>query len=403
MKRGRLFCTLVILLVCLGALYVTASAANPHTHKICGSDTETNCGTVHASVTYRAKSSLSNNNSDELPAGNYYLTKDVTVSGQLNVFGNVRICLNGFTLQAKDGGTVFFVGEGGTLTICDCVGTGKLCGSTGYILQNYGGTATVANCTMEGRYGVENWQELVVIGSTVPAVVQKQYTTAPHATFRGSVLKGGLTNYYTGSDVTLIDTAVQYADGTPGEVRMSGSTLEMSGGSVGYVVDCNALYLSGNAEIGSVRLTQKTQLYGHGSQVDAAYTGGPVTVSISDSSISPYIGKIVAEGFEPEQIRLSIPQNCLDNRRLEYDAANKTHTLYADVLTASGTCGPDLYWALNRDGVLTITGTGDMYEYYPYNAAAKTRVPWYGKPSRRSSLAKAAPASARGHFRAAAT
>ena len=29
----------------------------------------------------------------------------------------------------------------------------------------------------------------------------------------------------------------------------------------------------------------------------------------------------------------------------------------------SGTCGPDLKWHLNDDGVLTITGEGEMYDY----------------------------------------
>ena len=29
----------------------------------------------------------------------------------------------------------------------------------------------------------------------------------------------------------------------------------------------------------------------------------------------------------------------------------------------SGTCGPNLKWHLNDDGVLTITGKGEMYDY----------------------------------------
>ena len=38
----------------------------------------------------------------------------------------------------------------------------------------------------------------------------------------------------------------------------------------------------------------------------------------------------------------------------------------------SGTCGPNLKWHLTDDGVLTITGKGEMYDYsVPYNSA-----PW---------------------------
>ena len=38
----------------------------------------------------------------------------------------------------------------------------------------------------------------------------------------------------------------------------------------------------------------------------------------------------------------------------------------------SGSCGPNLKWHLTDDGVLTITGKGEMYDYsVPYNSA-----PW---------------------------
>ena len=30
---------------------------------------------------------------------------------------------------------------------------------------------------------------------------------------------------------------------------------------------------------------------------------------------------------------------------------------------SSGTCGPNLKWHLTDDGVLTITGKGEMYDY----------------------------------------
>ena len=38
----------------------------------------------------------------------------------------------------------------------------------------------------------------------------------------------------------------------------------------------------------------------------------------------------------------------------------------------SGTCGEDLTWVLDEDGLLTISGTGDMYDYTSSNLA-----PWY--------------------------
>ncbi|MCD7770685.1 MAG: leucine-rich repeat protein [Oscillospiraceae bacterium] len=41
-------------------------------------------------------------------------------------------------------------------------------------------------------------------------------------------------------------------------------------------------------------------------------------------------------------------------------------------LPASGTCGENLTWYIGTDGVLTISGNGDMYDYY-----LNTSIPWY--------------------------
>lgn len=41
-------------------------------------------------------------------------------------------------------------------------------------------------------------------------------------------------------------------------------------------------------------------------------------------------------------------------------------------ITASGTCGENLTWELNSEGLLIISGTGDMYDYDSNN-----RAPWY--------------------------
>ena len=54
--------------------------------------------------------------------------------------------------------------------------------------------------------------------------------------------------------------------------------------------------------------------------------------------------------------------------------------LAADIV-ASGTCGAEgdgsnLTWTLYSEGLLTISGSGAMKEYYPYKA------PWYGSSSR---------------------
>ena len=44
---------------------------------------------------------------------------------------------------------------------------------------------------------------------------------------------------------------------------------------------------------------------------------------------------------------------------------------FADT-TASGTCGDNLTWTLDSEGILTISGTGDMYDY------EYKKAPWFG-------------------------
>ena len=43
---------------------------------------------------------------------------------------------------------------------------------------------------------------------------------------------------------------------------------------------------------------------------------------------------------------------------------------------SSGTCGDNLTWTLDNDGTLTISGTGDMYDY-PWSKSS----PWYNLSS----------------------
>ena len=46
--------------------------------------------------------------------------------------------------------------------------------------------------------------------------------------------------------------------------------------------------------------------------------------------------------------------------------------LAADIVD-SGTCGAEVTWTLDSEGVLTISGSGDMYDYDSSDA------PWHGR------------------------
>ena len=71
--------------------------------------------------------------------GKYYLADNLTVENVFEISGkSVEICLNGKTLTHEGGSSIFYVSNGGTLTIHDCQGDGILTGGTGNTKHSYG-------------------------------------------------------------------------------------------------------------------------------------------------------------------------------------------------------------------------------------------------------------------------
>ncbi|MBQ7777228.1 MAG: Cna B-type domain-containing protein [Lachnospiraceae bacterium] len=132
--------------------------------------------------------------SGTVTTGAYYLAKDVTAESIICVEGDVKLCLNGYTLDMKD--NYINLSSGATLTICDCSSeqTGKITGETTVIILNYG-TFTLESGTLENTaesngkvifnegtaiimggviqvtgveaYGINNWGNLKLSGGTI--------------------------------------------------------------------------------------------------------------------------------------------------------------------------------------------------------------------------------------------
>ena len=96
----------------------------PTVHCVCG---ETGCTSHTGTIKHIADNSLNlikdiTTSGATLTGGSYYLSGDLEVNdaGELNVSGNVNICLNGHTLETK-----IIPKEGAVLNICDCDSNGK--------------------------------------------------------------------------------------------------------------------------------------------------------------------------------------------------------------------------------------------------------------------------------------
>lgn len=112
MKR---ICAMVLVLAMLVSVMPASAMAGgetkeaAHTHKECRDE---NCTERHEEITYTAW-----DKTDSLPTqGNYYLTKDVKLSKNAAVTGNLHLCLNGHTVKLN-GCRIYLTGK---LSICDC-------------------------------------------------------------------------------------------------------------------------------------------------------------------------------------------------------------------------------------------------------------------------------------------
>ena len=110
-----------------------APESGEHTHCVCGKDSGTtvNGHTHNNSTAWTAADSLPGT------AGSYYLTQPVSGSWAVPE-GEVNLCLNGQTINGK-----ITIGSGATLTLTDCIGSGRVQGEVtvnGGKFELYSGT-----------------------------------------------------------------------------------------------------------------------------------------------------------------------------------------------------------------------------------------------------------------------
>lgn len=94
--------------------------------------------------------------------------------------------------------------------------------------------------------------------------------------------------------------------------------------------------------------------------VATSTTDSSGVATFDDLTAGDFVLKATAEGFAPYSSNIQI------------SADNENHREVT--LQAGGTCGPTLYWKL-EEGVLTIYGEGEMYDY---SFTSNNRSPFYG-------------------------
>lgn len=212
-------------------------------HHLCGSSTHANCTSADCKKATSEMEFSKWDSDNSLPtSGNYYLTKNVTLSAGQPITGDVTLCLNGYKIEAASGVTV-----NGTLTITDCVGSGSIVGvdkkQTGVNIQSntgtlnlYGGTiknfekGVVNNGTFnmyggkltQNSQGVNNAETFNMHGGTIT-----ENSGFPNGA--GVYNSGSFT--MSGGDITNNTTSQSTGTGYGGGVCNNGS-FEMTGGTI---------------------------------------------------------------------------------------------------------------------------------------------------------------------------
>lgn len=112
-------------------------------HCVCGSNTDFNGHDTHKNIEWTKW-----NSTDSLPtaSGNYYLANDINLDTAQDVSNDINICLNGKTIKSNTSAYAIKVKNNASLTITDCLGSGKLECS----IKNYGSFNMYAGTLQNG-------------------------------------------------------------------------------------------------------------------------------------------------------------------------------------------------------------------------------------------------------------
>ena len=214
--------------------------------------------------------------SDDMTAGSYYLTDDVTLSTAWTPANDVTLCLNGHTLTLQAGITV---SSGKTLTITNC-------GSTGKILRDTGFTSS-SMFTVSGNLSLNN---VTIDGNSVTSTANALYVSGGHVDMEGGIIqncvkstaKGGAVyvtssgtfNMTGGSMVNNQTQASGQNDGGGGALSLMSGTATLNnsviqgnqspsyGGAV-YVGESSSFTMTGGSMVNN-QTTSTTTTYGGG-------------------------------------------------------------------------------------------------------------------------------------------
>ena len=305
-----------------------------------------------------------------LPAGNYYLSGDVTIDGYIEIGDDVNLCLNGYTISTTAaltaGRQALIKSEHGkNLTICDCSKSGS-------------GTINAANAT---NGILLTTGAFTMYGGTINAA------NAANA-MNGVLTTGAFTMY--GGKITGASTGVYvYTLSSTGTFNMYGGTIMGNEIGVGFYNEANKLTVGGSAKIENNN-TKNVSLWGgyiiaiHSSLTNDARIG--ITTGTKPSESNPIKFATGATNTELNYKTIfssdATDQNYVVTRSEDGTLSLGVHQHawnYAYNGTITATCVADGCDLPGRSGgSLTFSASNASYDRNPKAATLKASDDWLG-------------------------
>ena len=233
--KKRIWSIITCLALCLGLLPTAALAEDaPHAaHCVCGKgSSETVDGHTHSASMpeWTGTATLSN----DMSAGYYYLTADVTLSSWWSPADGTVLCLNGHTVTAASNNYAVFVGNGAAFTLTDCSNNT----TSGYLdaawsLWHAGSSTEVGSeiCNLTGGVITGACGTNTNYGAIYVAGTFEMYG----GNIAGNDKRGGVTAA-SGSIFTMYGGKIcgNFSTGNAGGVVLTNAAFTMYGGEIAY-------------------------------------------------------------------------------------------------------------------------------------------------------------------------
>ena len=184
-----------------------------HTHCICGNSSKNVNGHTHdAGITF-----LPWTETNKLPAsGNYYLTRNVTLTGYATASGNLNLCLNGYSITFFNKTSKIQATKAGvTVSLMDCSTDGK------------GKLEAVNLNDPKGKLWMENGGTIDLYGGTLNGVGAEIHTTGGTFNMYGGKITGNKETTVSGYNTTANNVIINMYGG-----EISGNNITYNGGGV---------------------------------------------------------------------------------------------------------------------------------------------------------------------------